>query len=471
MLDDRGMKEILKNIVKRKDTILFIVSLFLLFAGGCSKKNTSQLHYKPVEAPANTTTVNFIGHWLNEGIREDLVRNFAREYEFQNQHVRVNLKFPEEVFYNREDLQSNQKFVARMLAKDNPDWDIVRVNGEYKEIWQQTGDPNWPNKYLVDFSRFEEFREGTLPELLTDEAKEAWNGIIPGPFIEGQFWALWFNRNVAQKLGIEIKQYGMTCDDFLSYLKAVYRHNQNNPDDYITPIYESVDWPTTMVIGVQMYASLLNDPKELLRKKITTERLNAWGKTLETLEEMSAYEPYNPNWQNVNWGNTTASLLNEECLFYVNGSWMYNIWEGIDHSKVNNCRPAEFPVFNDLLIFPGGYQVMWAVLKNAPHKEEAINFLLAMNKPEMAERWVRYTKCPTGIKGNLTGVSFGNDQFEDFSYHIQDKYGLNTYRYFETSSWVLNLRHEETPIYFDEVFRGEMTANEAMQRINRSIGW
>lgn len=454
----------ISNRVMAATTFIVLLSLY-----SCSQQEGIVQTAKSIDTVKCTDTINFIGHWLNEGIREDFVRNFAREYEFLNQHVRVNLKFPEEVFYNREDLQSNQKFVAGILKEDNPEWDIVRVNGEYKEIWEQTGNPDWPRNYLVDFSQFEEFREGTLPELLTNKAKDAWNGIIPGPYIEGQFWALWFNRNVAEKVGIKIKQYGMTCDDFLGYLKAVYRYNKNHPDDYITPIYESTDWPTTMVIGVQMYASLLGDNKELLRKRITEGRLSAWGKTLKTLEEMSVYKPYNPNWQNVNWGNTTATMINEECLFYVNGSWMYNIWEGIGQDEVNNCSPAEFPVFNELSVYPGGYQVMWAVLKNAPHKEEAIKFLLAMNKPEMAERWVRYTKCPTGIKGNLTGVSFGNDQFEDFSYHVQDKYGLNTYRYYETSAWVLDLAHEETPIYFGEVFRGEMTAKEAMRLIRNNI--
>ncbi|MBN1925086.1 MAG: extracellular solute-binding protein [Prolixibacteraceae bacterium] len=464
MMNLKNLKWLLKQI-KRTTKIIVLFSLI-----SCANHQGIEHNFKTIRTVNYTDTINFIGHWLNEGIREDLVRNFAREYEFRNQNVKVNLKFPEEVFYNREDLQSNQKFVAGILKENNPEWDIVRVNGEYKEIWEQTGDPDWPRKYLVDFSQLEEFRNGTLPELLTEKAKEAWNGITPGPYIEGQFWALWYNRNVAEKIGIEVKQYGMTCDDFMGYLKAVYKYNQTHPNDYITPVYESVDWPTTMAIGIQMYASLLTDQKELFSKRITPEHINAWQKTLVKLEEMSVYQPYNPNWQKVNWGNTTASMINEECLFYVNGSWMYNIWQGIDAERVNNCRPAEFPAFNPLTVYPGGYQVMWAVLKNAPHKEEAIKFLLAMNSPEMAEKWVRYTKCPTGIKGNLTGVSFGNDQFEDFSYHIQDKYGLNTYRYYETSAWVLDLAHEQTPIYFAEVFRGEITAREAMRLIIKSIG-
>jgi hypothetical protein len=115
-----------------------------------------------------------------------------------------------------------------------------------------------------------------------------------------------------------------------------------------------------------------------------------------------------------------------------------NIWLALDEEKINNCIPTEFPSFKTPPVYPGGYQIMWAVLKKAPHKEEAIRFLLAMNKPAMSEMWVRYTKCSTGIKGNLTGVSFGKDQFENFSYHVQDVYKRNTYRYYESSVWMLN---------------------------------
>jgi hypothetical protein len=460
-----------KMFLKRSKTIIQAIILFsCLFLLSCNETETTVSGENIKVQNTEPVTVNFIGHWYKEGKREDLVRNFVREYGLKNQQVNINLKFPEEVFYNREDLQSNQKFVAKILKQEKPEWDIVRINGEYQEIMQQIGDPDWPRKYLVDFSEIEEFRKGTLPELLTDEAKKAWNGVIPGPYIEGQFWALWFNKKVAQKVGIEVKQTGMTFDDFKGYLKAVHDYNMRNPQNYITPIYESIDWPTTMVIAIQLYASLLNGPEEFFQDKVTDRRLEAWKKTLEAIEEISHIQPLNPNWQKVSWGKTTASLINEECLFYVNGSWMYNIWLGIDEEKTNNCMPAEFPILEKQTVYPGGYQIMWGVLKNAPHRDEAVKFLLAMNSPSMAEMWVRYTKCPTGIKGNLTGVSFGKDQFENFSYHIQNTYKTNSYRYSESSAWILDKRNEKTKVFFTEVIQGKMTASQAFSQLKRSIG-
>jgi len=179
------------NYVYTRWLFLTIISIVGLMVGACSHGEIQLSEAEPTVTIEKTNTLNIIGHWYTEGKREDLVRNFVRDYGLKNQNVNINLKFPEEVFYNREDLQSNQKFVAKVLRQEKPEWDIVRINGEYQEIMVQMGDPDWPRKYLVDFSQIEEFRNGTIPELLTDEAKKAWNGIIPGPYIEGQFWALW----------------------------------------------------------------------------------------------------------------------------------------------------------------------------------------------------------------------------------------------------------------------------------------
>jgi hypothetical protein len=449
------------------------IKSFLLFAllipVGCNNRSNNQSG--KLEKVEVKTTINVIGHWLNEGKREDLVRNFAREYEFEHQNIAVNLKFPEEIFFDKLDRASSEKFVAKVALEKEPQWDVIKINGAYDELKTILKDPDWPRKYLVDFSQMEEFRKGTRPELLTDEAKKAFNGIIPGPFVEGQFWAVWVNNKVAEKLGIKVKQYGMTVDDFIGYLKAVHTFNQNNPSQYIMPIYESYVWTTALAIGIQMYSSLLSGAEEFHSATVTERRLKAWEKTLEAVEQMSKYQPLNPKWRTTEWSKTQGVLLNEECLFYVNGSWMYNIWLAIDPQKLLNCMPAEFPSFGEFPVYPGASIITWAVLKNAPHKEEAIKYLLAMNKPEMADAWVRYTKCPTGIKGSLADVTFGGDQFENFSFNVQNKYKNKQYKYYESGQWVLNNSFSQgASLHFTEVIEGKMTAKEAMRLIRKSVG-
>ncbi|HNW50982.1 MAG TPA: ABC transporter substrate-binding protein [Prolixibacteraceae bacterium] len=455
--------------LKKRKNILFILFSIAILLSGCSKFETDNSNAKAIDVVGKTTTINFVGHWLGEGDREHFVRNFAREYEFQHQNIQINLKFPEEIYYDKLDRKSNEKYTAKVIKEGITDWDILRINGEYSEVLALCNDPDWAKKNLVDFSQIEEFRQNTIPELLTEEAKAQWNGIIPGPWVEGQYWALWCNNKVAEKVGIQVKQFGMTVDDFVGYIKAVDQYNKNHPGNYIAPIYESYVWKTAMAIATNMYGSLLNDRDEFLSKKVTEKRMDAWEKTLEVMESISQYKPLKPDWRTTEWSTTTNSLLNEECLFYVNGSWMYNIWMGIDKQKTMNCMPTEFPGFHPLKFYPGAYQVTWGVLKNAPHREEAVKFLLALNKPEYADEWSRTTKCPTGIKGDLSDVAFGADRFENFSAYIQKNYGSKTYRYYESSVWFLDEKNANTLNYFDEVIEGKMTAKEAMRNIRSNI--
>ena len=47
--------------------------------------------------PQTKLTVNWIGHWLDEDLRETLVREVAKEFAFSHPDIEVNLKFPQEI--------------------------------------------------------------------------------------------------------------------------------------------------------------------------------------------------------------------------------------------------------------------------------------------------------------------------------------------------------------------------------------
>lgn len=105
------------NTVLKKHIPFIIVFLLIMLFNGCKDDRTQNMESKPLSKIEQKTTINFIGHWYKEGKREDLVRNFVREYSLINQEVNINLKFPEEVYYNREDLYSNRKFVVSVLKE------------------------------------------------------------------------------------------------------------------------------------------------------------------------------------------------------------------------------------------------------------------------------------------------------------------------------------------------------------------
>lgn len=452
------------------NTTIFLILSYVFIFYSCNNENSRSIKGEVIDSKASSKQLNFIGQWLNEGLREELVRDFSREYEFKNQNITMNLKFPEEVYFNRGDIHSESRFLLEQFTKDQSDWDIIRINDEYESLTRDFGDPEWPKKYLVDFSQYEDYVSNTMPELLSEKTKKRWQGIIPGPFLEGQFYALWVNKKIANKIGIDVKQFGMTFDDFLSYVKAADNYNKSNGSN-LTILHESHNWPTSFNIAVQLYVSFLNNNEEFYANSINENKLNAWFNTLQALEELSAYNVLNPNCKTTLWDETKFDLIEEKCLFYSNGPWMYNIWLEKDKEATYNCMPTEYPVVNSVSTYPASYQIMWAVPKNSPNRDEAVKFLLELNTPSTAEMWVRYTKCPTGIKGNLTETSFGVDPFENFSTHIQRTYGDNIYRVRENTELLFGSDYVDLPNYYKEVLLGEMTAIDAYNKFRLEIGF
>jgi ABC-type glycerol-3-phosphate transport system substrate-binding protein len=332
-------------------------------------------------------------------------------------------------------------------------------------------DPDWPRKYLVDFSQYPEFMQNTRPELVNDSAKAKWRGIIPGPYLEGYNYTIWYNKDLAKKMGIEVKQIGMTYDDFLQYVKAIDTYNKAN-NSKIIPILENGDWSNFNVLMVPLYMSELNDIEEAMKNNYTEKKLNAYFKTLKALEELAKYNIYQKDWKKNAFIETLKVPLNQECFFFINATWMYNYWQNINESLANKMVPNELPVFKPNSFYFGGYSIMWAVPKNAPHREEAIKFLLKLNQPDIAEKWVRYTKCPSGIKGNVTSVSFGKDHFEDFTVNINKKYGSNKFpfSFFDhAANLILGEKHRDINNHTVDVVTGLISADEAIADIKRQL--
>ena len=448
--------------------VILIISVFILLNTSCNnyRYNESDKSNKTIVVNNKSQTeIKFVGTWYKQGEREKLITNFVRKYNFLNQDINVVITFPEEIPGYLENIA---KTLQTQIQLPQSDWDILLLNNNYTiEI---EGEPNWPKKYLVDFSAFDEFKNNTIPNLVSDSVKNLWSGIIPGPFVEGFNYAMWCNTNVAKKMGIEIKQIGMTFDDFLMYIKAAYEYNSKNPNDYIIPIFEAGgDWKTLMKFFEQLYASELNDKVEYFKNNTSEKKITAWYNTLIALEKLAHYKPLSPEWTSMKWSENINLMLEDKFLFHANGSWMYNHWQNSDQNdKLKDVMPTEFPVFNTGGSYPAGYQIVWGIPKNAKNKEEAIKFLLALNSSEFAEQFVRYTKCPTGIKGSLSTVSLGLDQFEDFNYKISEKYGNNTFVSVGNQT-IFGLSGKNNKNYAYEVMTGEISAEKAILAIRKDL--
>ena len=448
---------------------VFISLLTVIVSCSGNSLNINKKGEKEISAIKVTTQLNFVGHWLYQAKREDLVREMTNEFEFLNQDCKVNLAFPEDIYYSRSKENCEEEFVAQQLLAEHSKYDIIRINDAYLKIALYMKDPDWAKKYVVDFSQYPDFINNTMPELVNDSAKSKWKGIIPGPYLEGYNYCIWYDRDLAKEVGIDIKQLGMTIEDLIQYVKAIDAYNKSHNTD-ITPIHECSDWSTINALAFRLFLSELDNWKEALKDNVTENKLKAFHKTLKAFEELSKYHAYSKSWKQTEFLPSLNYPMKHKSFFYVNASWMYNYWQKIANKEVINMVPNELPVFKPSPIYFGGYSVMWAVPKNAPNKEEAIKFLLFMNKPDIAEKWSRYAKCPTGIKGNVTSVTFGKDHFEDFIYNINKKYGFNklSFNYFD-NNLVLGVSRNKVNMHTIDVATGIMTADEAFADIKRQI--
>ncbi len=447
--------------------ILIIGTVFYLLSfKNINKSETT--NYVKLNPVIPTTEINWIGQWQGEGDKEKFLTEIANEYEFMHQDVKVNLKFRDDV-YNAKD---EAAFIIEQMKKPVADWDIiVRVHVNYQTIANELNDPNWGEKYLVDFSKIPGFIESHKDFIKTDMYKKRYGNVIFGPFNEGQLCTLYVNTEVAKKMGIEVKQYGMTFDDFLDYIKKADEYNKSH--DYIAPIFEDANWIQSEIIFKNLFFSLLDNYDEVLDTRLTPEKLKALETTYKACEELSKYNPIIRNRQRMNWGRDNIYPLEDSCLFMPNYTFMYNIWKMKGKEKMYKILPCELPVFKPSTVYLGGYVANWAVLKNAPHKDEAIKLMMYWCKPEVAEKWVRYTKSLSGIKGNLTTNTFGVDPFENFMYTIDKKYNGKMIQELD-NRYILGdklLANKNFKVLFRviDVLEGHMTAEQAMDDIKRNI--
>jgi hypothetical protein len=448
----------------KKQVNLVLLLLIVLFLISC-KKNYNNLsdNNKTLTKEDQIVQLNFIGHWKNEGTREKLVCEVANEFEFINQDIKINLKFPEEL-YNADD-SLEIRFIIKQIQLPTAEWDIIRIKEHYYAIAKILNDPDWGEKYLIDFSKIPAFLDLHQSFINSELVKKRTGNICTGSYNEGFYWAIYTNTEVAKKIGIEVKQYDMTFEDLLSYVKAVDDYNKTN-GTHIAAIFEDKNWISTETMFKRLCYSLIDNFEEIIDTRLTRKKMDAVEKGYQACEQLSKYKPIIKSRMHISWGRDNDFPLKDSCLFFVNGSWMYNIWTKNDNVAIRKMLPCELPVFKSSDTYIGGYTANWAVPKNSPHLKEAIQMTLYWCRPDIAEKWARYTKCPSGVKGNLTMSSFGFDNYENFLFTIEKKYGGKKVHPI-SNSYLFGEKNYSLPLRVIEVLEGKMSADQAVNEFKQ----
>lgn len=418
-------------------------------------------------------TINMQGQWRGEDMRENFLTETVKEFQARNPNDKVNLKWNMDFSGGREGaLQATiSQFKTGKIA-----WDVIWLEPfYYQQIASALKDMDWAKNYLVDFETVPGFKETQKSFILSDpQYRNHMNGVITGPYIEGFYQPFFYNKELTDMMGIKVKDQGMTFDDLLGYFKQVDDYNKKNKTD-IPILYDSGDnkggigyAPSTFNIFQSLFRSQFTSLAEVEDVTPSTVKLAAVKKVLGSLEQLGKYKPLIPGWQDLDWFGTRYYALDDKAVFTVAGaSWMYSHWHGIDPQKTMKMVPVEMPSYQSVEHYMGGYNPMFAVAKDSPVRDEAVKLLMTFSTPNAAEKWVRYAKAPSGIKGNISAagsVSAKTDPFDKFITFVTDKYSGNVFDS-KTIDYILGEKYKDLTLQFTmhlgDVMDGKATADQA----------
>lgn len=467
-------------------TVVLCISIFaaacLLFCF-CTRKpdnqNRNTVTSANLKAPTATmtpqkssdaarNTINWMGHWYKADKRYDLVLEMKRDFSFRNQDTMVNLQFPEQIV-GTNDKVVVARLIVEMIKQKKYDWDIVWMDNHiYQFVAEELNDPFWGRKHLVNFEEIPGFVQSQKSFIIKDPSyRNQTGGILVGPYIEGYYYALYYNRDLAAKMGIHVKPFGMTFEDLLGYVKAAARYNQNAKDK-IPVFFDSYDMPSMEALFQNLVKSWLDDYTATTSEQSSSQKLEAMYKGFQAFEALGKYKPLIPSYATNAWFLTRDVPLNDKALFYISGTWMYSRWRDIDVAKSSKMVPSELPVFKPVNYGLGGVIPTWAVMKDSPHREEAVRLIMSMSTPKVAERWVQYTKTPTGLAGGFSKATMGSDLYEVYQRTLSEKYESRV-QYSFNAAYLLgkknSLLQKNIVDILWKLLEGKMTADQAQHLI------
>ncbi len=77
-----------------------VIICLLLFCSSCNfSHSNNKLEGLKTLQQEKAEPLNLIGHWFGEGKKEQFLKELVNEFEFTNQDVNVNMKYPEQIYF------------------------------------------------------------------------------------------------------------------------------------------------------------------------------------------------------------------------------------------------------------------------------------------------------------------------------------------------------------------------------------
>ena len=406
---------------------------------------------------SDAAQLNWMGHWKGEDKRELLVHEIKKNYEFLHPGTTVNLRFDVDIegegdYYK---MRVAHKIVE-MIRTGRIEWDLVFCDiAVYGHVADLLEDPLWGRKHLVDFTTVPGFLESQKDFIVnTPYYKEKMGGMFLGPYIEGIVFCLWYTRQAAEKVGIQVKERGMTVEEFLGYARQLAEYNRQHGTRI--PFLHINSFNRIEGLFEYIFKSQFTDPQLVIEEKYDGKKAEAFLATLEIFEQLSHYQPLvNEGWRNLDWVQCERAFLAGNGLFLPGGTWMYSHFRGRSPEHYANGIPVEQPFARQPNGLVGLFAHAFAVMKKSPNREAAIELSMMWAEPEAAEKWVEYTRNPTGVRGNFKEPVFEREDLDVYGRFLLDmekQYSSLPMRNFRAPTYVFGKGILES----DEEFRNHL---------------
>ena len=406
----------MRGLIER-GCILFCLGISLLCVSACSdekpplkavKANLPEQERKPLRP------LRWMGHWQGEGRREALVKRVLADFSYTHQDIEVFFRFASEVLPKKNQVEAG-KYIAEMIRSGDLQWDVIWLDPWiYWQVAEELDDWEWGRRHLVDFSEIEEVAAYNKESLQGERAHQHTAGLFVGPYIEGFYYTMWYNRELAARLGIKLREDGMTEEELLDYASRIEEYNQSTDQESVSLLLDYGLAGGVKRLFISLWSSDIAEGLEARDES----KVAALDRTLALFSALKSRCSSLVRVEN-SWEESAQALIDGKVLFFCDATWRYNAFEQFNPEGLKQLGLAPVPGYHDKpRSVIGGYISTWAVLKNAAGRDEGVELMKYWSRPVIAAQWIKNTKSPTGLIESLYDPTFGRDSFAEYQRSI-----------------------------------------------------
>ena len=440
--------------------IVYLLCLIVLFSS-CISEDKENIDTKSIKTVGYSSGIKWLAHWKGEGKKEALINELALDFSFLNQDVDLSVDFPDKMLNfppPSKEFELICDSIANMVQQNKWPYDIMLCDPyRYAQVGVLLKDPDWGNKWLVDFKNEKWFIDAHKENFFqTDVYTKPYNGIAPGAYIEGVANILYCSSTVESLLGIKVKRFDMTMNDFIGYAKAANDYNQTHNDKitfFSMQRYNAAD----ILFSFLSMSALSKDKSE--------NRAESVAVLEQVYDALAKLAQYNSLFQSipVMKDKNDKDLFDTKVLFEFYPTWINLFWQKTNPQGEKKMFPCELPSIDNKQAthYSGQYSAVFVIPKNARNKEAAIRLMKFIASSETASKWMKYSKSPSGLRTRINLSELGKDDYDLLFQHIKMKYNDKLWE--DNINEVLFNSKKTIDFNVTNVMNGKMTPAEALR--------